>query len=61
MQHHISTTKVYEKDLTMGINEIITPLKELCHVLVIYIERGNKAFQSEKLGKWCGQILAKNT
>lgn len=34
---HISTMKVYGKDLAIGINEIITPLKELCHVLVIYM------------------------
>lgn len=33
IQHHSSTMKVSEKDLIMGINDIITPLKELWHCL----------------------------
>lgn len=40
--HHINTKKAYENDLIMGINEIITLLRELCHVLVIYIHPMNR-------------------
>jgi len=53
MQHHISIVKVYEKDLIVGIYEIITPLKELscaCH-LYTSREQRTEVFQSETPGQ----------
>lgn len=43
--HHISTKKAYEKGPQLGINEITTLLRELCHVFVIYTHPMNRGIK----------------